>query len=63
MNGVSDRLQIDETFRTACQKQNRGTGRYLLHAIFLKDSVISALTVTIGKSTSYFLMTVCIIIS
>ena len=23
MNGVSDRLQIDETSRTACQKQNR----------------------------------------
>ena len=28
---------------------NRGTGWYLLYAIFLKDSKISALTVTIGK--------------
>ena len=63
MNSVSDRLQINETSRTACQKQNRGTGWHSLYVEFLKDSLISALTKTIGKSMSYFLMTVYVIIS
>ena len=59
VKSVLDRFQISK-------KYNKGTGWYLLYAIFLKDSEISALTVTIGKfllamsrrSVSYFLMTV-----
>ena len=46
MNGVLDRLQIDETSRTACQKnKNRELtdSHLLLYALFLKDSDISAL--------------------
>ena len=67
MKGVLDRFQIGKTSCTACQKKfNKGTGWYLRYAIFLKDSKISALTVTIGKfllamsrrSVSYFLINV-----
>ena len=54
MNGVSDRLQIDETSRTACRKKKKTEELADIYCMlyFWKDSLISALTVTISKSTS-----------
>ena len=53
MNGVSDRLQIDETSRTASRKKKtEGLADIYCMPYFWKDSLISALTVTISKSTS-----------
>ena len=46
MNGVLDRLQIDETSRTAYQRNKNEEltdNHFLLYALFLKDSDISAL--------------------
>lgn len=46
MNGVLDRLQIDETSRTAYQRNKNEEltdNHLLLYASFLKDSDISAL--------------------